>query len=206
MGEEKEILLRGKVCAYLSPPLALVAERTFAGSSLGPMMTKSLYITKRRLSSFLSATYCFSRLGACTSATSASPFAASASARPVPRETVLTEYPSVFQRAEPKHRAIQNPECSLSWRRNKSLQSRTVGDAPKPKLVQCKELPGGKAAWRGRVIGLRRSRRKGVRRCSRPAESAQRESFSAPRTRGLSVRIYAKTRSRRALAFSRYSS
>ncbi len=60
-----------------------------AGSPGGPRITKSLYMTRRRFKSLPSATYFFSSSGACTSATSASPLAASASACPVPTETVL---------------------------------------------------------------------------------------------------------------------
>ena len=52
----------------------------FAGSSGGPMMTKSLYMTSRRSSILPSSTYFFSSAGACASTTSASPLAASASA------------------------------------------------------------------------------------------------------------------------------
>ena len=68
----------------------------FAGSSSGPMMTKSLYMTRRRFRILPSSTYFFSTLGACASVTSASPRAASASACPVPTEIVFTVSPDFF--------------------------------------------------------------------------------------------------------------
>jgi len=76
-----------------SAATALFSPLIWAGSASGPTMTKSLYMTSRRLSILPSATYFFSSSGACTSATSASPRAASASACPVPTETVFTVYP-----------------------------------------------------------------------------------------------------------------
>src|SRR3990170_2241374 len=42
----------------------LLVDLIWAGSFAGPRMMKSLYITRRRLSSFPSATYIFSRVGA----------------------------------------------------------------------------------------------------------------------------------------------
>jgi hypothetical protein len=68
----------------------------FAGSSGGPMTTKSLYMTRRRLDILPSATYFFSRPGACASVTSASPRAANAKAWPVPTEMVFTVSPLFF--------------------------------------------------------------------------------------------------------------
>src|SRR5262250_3095093 len=62
-----------------------------AGSSSGPTTMKSLYMTRRRCRILPSSTYFRSSEGACTSATSASPRAARASACPVPTEMVLTE-------------------------------------------------------------------------------------------------------------------
>ena len=53
------------------PPSA--APLIFAGSSAGPMMTKSLYMTRRRLRILPSSTYFFSSAGAWASVTSASP-------------------------------------------------------------------------------------------------------------------------------------
>src|SRR2546429_87685 len=55
----------------------LLVDLILAGSEGGPMMMKSLYMTRRRFNSLPSATYFFSRLGAWTNATSASPLAAS---------------------------------------------------------------------------------------------------------------------------------
>ena len=80
----------------LSASTALGMPLIFAGSSSGPMMTKSLYMTSRRFRILPSSTYFRSRDGACTSATSASPRAASASACPVPTEIVLTVSPVFF--------------------------------------------------------------------------------------------------------------
>ena len=75
---------------------ALDMPLTFAGSSSGPMMTKSLYMTRRRLSSLPSSTYFRSTEGAWASVTSASPRAAKVSACPVPTEIVLTVSPVFF--------------------------------------------------------------------------------------------------------------
>ena len=74
----------------LSASTALGMPLIFAGSSSGPMMTKSLYMTRRRFCILPSSTYFRSSEGAWTRATSASPRAASASACPVPTEIVLT--------------------------------------------------------------------------------------------------------------------
>jgi hypothetical protein len=69
---------------------AFVVPLIFAGSSPGPMMTKSLYMTRRRLSILPSAMYFFSSPGAWARTTSASPRPASARAWPVPTAIVLT--------------------------------------------------------------------------------------------------------------------
>ena len=73
-----------------SASAAFFVPLTLAGSSAGPMTTKSLYMTSRRLSILPSATYFFSSAGAWASTTSASPRAASVSAWPVPTAIVLT--------------------------------------------------------------------------------------------------------------------
>src|SRR5262249_38114545 len=83
-------------------PLALMvcsAKATFlaplmlAGSSFGPMMTKSLYITEQRFTPNPSAMNFSSASLACTKTTSASPRRAMSSAWPVPRATTLTSMP-----------------------------------------------------------------------------------------------------------------
>src|SRR5882724_3886658 len=79
--------MRLRASTALGMPLIL------AGSSSGPMMTKSLYMTSRRFCILPSSTYFRSREGACTRATSASPRAARARACPVPTEIVLTVRP-----------------------------------------------------------------------------------------------------------------
>src|SRR5215510_9971832 len=73
-----------------SAAAAVLLDFILAGSFEGPIIMKSLYITTRRFNSLPWATYLFSRLGAWTSTTSASPFAAIASAWPVPTATVFT--------------------------------------------------------------------------------------------------------------------
>ena len=77
-------------------PAAFFAPRRPAGSASGPSTTKSLYMTRRRLSSLPLATYVFSSAGAWASVTSASPRAASARAWPVPTAIVLTVNPVCF--------------------------------------------------------------------------------------------------------------
>ena len=64
----------------LSAAAALFSPLIFAGSASGPITTKSLYIISRRFDILPSLTYLFSSSGAWTSATSASPRAARASA------------------------------------------------------------------------------------------------------------------------------
>ena len=87
----------------LSASTAFGMPLIFAGSSSGPMMTKSLYMTRRRFSILPSSTYFRSSEGAWTSATSASPRAASASACPVPTEIVLTVSPVFFSNIGHQH-------------------------------------------------------------------------------------------------------
>src|SRR2546425_4291073 len=72
--------------ARFSPPI-------LAGSASGPTTMKSLYMTSRRSWSLPSSTYFFSREGAWTRTTSASPRAARASAWPVPTDAVFTVRP-----------------------------------------------------------------------------------------------------------------
>src|SRR5439155_1586297 len=73
--------------ARFSPPI-------LAGSASGPTTMKSLYMTSRRSWSLPSSTYFFSREGAWTRTTSASPRAARASAWPVPTDAVFTVRPA----------------------------------------------------------------------------------------------------------------
>jgi hypothetical protein len=80
----------------LEPSAAEDRPLIFAGSFSGPTMTKSLYMTRRRLSILPSSTYFFSSAGAWASVTSASPREARASAWPVPTEIVFTVSPDVF--------------------------------------------------------------------------------------------------------------
>src|SRR5262245_8416777 len=91
-------------------PLALMvcsAKATFlaplmlAGSSFGPMMIKSLYITEWRFKPNPSAMNFSSASLACTKTTSASPRRAVLSAWPVPWATTLTTMPVLEQRQDP---------------------------------------------------------------------------------------------------------
>src|SRR5262245_29043263 len=84
---------------FASAAAARGSPRILAGSASGPTMMKSLYMTRRRFRSLPSATYFFSSDGAWTSATSASPRAASASACPVPTDTGFTVRPLCFSKS-----------------------------------------------------------------------------------------------------------
>src|SRR5690349_18104182 len=103
---------RAPVCAIAF--IACAADVTPlmpAGSFAGPMMTKSLYMTSRRLSILPSLTYFFSSSGACARTTSASPRAASASAWPVPMAIVFTVYP--LSRSNIGTRTSRSPESCV---------------------------------------------------------------------------------------------
>src|SRR5215831_5633677 len=76
-----------------SAKAAFLAPLMLAGSSFGPMMTKSLYITEWRFTPCPSAMNFSSASLACTKSTSAPPRRAMSSAWPVPRATTLTSMP-----------------------------------------------------------------------------------------------------------------
>ncbi len=82
---------RAEASAMRPSASAAFKPLTRAGSSAGPITTKSLYMTSRRFSILPSSTYFLSRAGAWASVTSASPRAARARAWPVPTEIVFTE-------------------------------------------------------------------------------------------------------------------
>src|SRR6185503_16655651 len=82
--------------SFFSASTAFGVPLILAGSSSGPMMTKSLYMTSRRFSILPSSTNFLSSAGAWARVTSASPRAARARAWPVPTEMVLTLRPLCF--------------------------------------------------------------------------------------------------------------
>ena len=89
----------------MSLPLVL------AGSALGPINTKSLYMTSKRLTAKPSATTLSSATLSCTNSTSASPRRPMSMACPVPSATTFTSIPLAFLNSG--SRCENRPDCSV---------------------------------------------------------------------------------------------
>ena len=97
--------------ATLASACTMSAPLTRAGSAAGPISTKSLYITGKRLSAKPSATNFSSAGWSCTKSTSASPRRPMSIACPVPSATTLTSTPVALVKTG--SRCPNNPDCSV---------------------------------------------------------------------------------------------
>ena len=97
--------------ATLASACTMSAPLTRAGSAAGPISTKSLYITGKRLRAKPSATNFSSATWSWTNKMSASPRRPMSMACPVPSATTLTSTPVALVKAG--SRCPNNPDCSV---------------------------------------------------------------------------------------------